>query len=66
MILNNVNSLNNLRTVATGILFETAIGGICLGVGFTSLGINACIQLDNDCILPWYYCDSKKNLISSC
>ena len=48
MTLNNVNSLNNLGTVATGILLEPAVGVICLGVRLTSLGINACIQQDND------------------
>ncbi len=41
-----------LGTVVTGILLGPAVGVICLGVGLTSLGVDACIQQDNDCMLP--------------
>ena len=47
-----------LGTVVTGILLGPAVGVICLGVGLTSLGVDAYIQQDNDCMLP---CIPRKN-----
>ena len=39
-------------TIITGILFGPVAGTICLGIGLTSLGIDACNQHENGCGLP--------------
>lgn len=44
--------------VITGIIFGPVTGVLCLGVGLTSLGINACINDSPRCGLP---CIPNKN-----